>query len=175
MLGGSLVHSGSLERSDLLLIENFNAEYILFERAERLRRAGMGQRIVVPVQRGRNSQEHELVPRRIAEVMCEVARIPEAELVPVSLEEPISIGVARQLAAKFQAEGVGSIIVITAGFRSRRTYRIYDSVMSPIGIRIHCSPVFGTVRSENWTDTWHGIQKVAEQFVKLQYYRLAVL
>jgi hypothetical protein len=27
----------------------------------------------------------------------------------------------------------------------------------------------------NWTQTWHGIQDVVEQWLKLQYYRLWVL
>jgi phenylpyruvate tautomerase PptA (4-oxalocrotonate tautomerase family) len=175
-IGNSLVHPGHVQASDVLLVENLNIEYLLFERAERLRRQGMGRRIVVPVEVRRETDEPEALARRITELICEMARIQDAELVPVVIEEPISIGVARQLAEKFRAEGVESVIVVTSGFRSRRTYLIYDSVMSPLGIRVYCSPVFG-VRDgpDKWTETWHGIQKVIEQFVKLQYYRWAVL
>jgi hypothetical protein len=36
-------------------------------------------------------------------------------------------------------------------------------------------PVFGTTTPENWTGTWHGIQDVALQFLKLSYYRMYVL
>jgi hypothetical protein len=157
-------------------VENLDTEYLLFERAERLLKAGMGRRVLVPVEAGQTTGEPQVVSRRIAGVLSELARLPDVEFVPVTMEEPISIGVARQLAAKFQAEGVQSVIVIASGFRSRRTYLIYDSVMSPLGMRVHCSPVFGVRRGpENWTETWHGIQQVVEQFVKLQYYRLAVL
>jgi hypothetical protein len=31
------------------------------------------------------------------------------------------------------------------------------------------------VTVENWWDTWHGVQNVAEQWSKLQYYRLYVM
>jgi phenylpyruvate tautomerase PptA (4-oxalocrotonate tautomerase family) len=175
-IGNSLVHAGPLQASDVILVENLNVEYLLFERAERLRRDDMGRRIVVPVPVRRETGEPEALARRITQLMSEIARTEDAELVPVVLEEPISIGVARQLATKLQAEGVESVIVVTSGFRSRRTYLIYDSVMSPLGIQVYCSPVFG-VRDgpDKWTETWHGMQKVIEQFVKLQYYRWAVL
>jgi hypothetical protein len=28
---------------------------------------------------------------------------------------------------------------------------------------------------DSWADTWHGVQGVTEQFIKLQYYRFYVL
>jgi hypothetical protein len=40
---------------------------------------------------------------------------------------------------------------------------------------VRCDPVFGRVTPERWSDSWHGIQGVAEEFVKLQYYRFYVL
>jgi hypothetical protein len=36
-------------------------------------------------------------------------------------------------------------------------------------------PVFGVNTPKNWTQTWHGIQGVTEQWLKLQYYRFYVL
>jgi hypothetical protein len=44
-----------------------------------------------------------------------------------------------------------------------------------VGIKVHCVPVFGQKSPANWTKTWHGIQDVTEQFLKLQYYRFYVL
>jgi hypothetical protein len=35
--------------------------------------------------------------------------------------------------------------------------------------------VFGTHKPENWDKSTHGMQAVVEQFLKLQYYRIAVL
>jgi len=40
---------------------------------------------------------------------------------------------------------------------------------------VRCDPVFGRATPERWSNTWHGIQSVAEEFVKLQYYRFYVL
>ena len=169
----SLVSSGSVDRSEIILIENLEDDYLPFERAAKLRQAGFGRRIIVPVPS--KTGPEECVALRIAEVMCEVAGITDPELVTVTLQEPYSIGMARQLAIKLHSEKVRSVIVTTSGFRSRRTYLIYNSVLSPLGIHLSCSPVFDETRPHNWTRTWHGVQGVVEQLLKLNYYRWVVL
>lgn len=47
--------------------------------------------------------------------------------------------------------------------------------MAPAGITVSCIPVFVGAARENWSQTWHGIQEVTEQFLKLQFYRFYVL
>ena len=73
------------------------------------------------------------------------------------------------------SQKVKSIIVVTPVFRSRRSLMIYDSVLAPAGITVRCSPVIGLKTVDNWTQTWHGIQEITEQFIKLQYYRFWLL
>jgi hypothetical protein len=51
---------------------------------------------------------------------------------------------------------------------------VYRAVLGK-ATQIHCVPVFGRTTPERWADTWHGIQQVTEEFVKLQYYRFYVL
>ena len=65
--------------------------------------------------------------------------------------------------------------MVTPGFRSQRSSLVYQAVLAPAGIAVYCVPVFGQKTPANWTETWHGIQEVAEQFLKLQYYRFYVL
>src|SRR6267378_3176044 len=47
--------------------------------------------------------------------------------------------------------------------------------LRPAGVQTHCMPVVGEHATENWAATWHGIEDVTEQFVKLEYYRFYVL
>ena len=174
-LADGLVCTGPTEKSDVIVIENLDNIYLLFERAARLHQDGMGGPVIVPVAATVDPTKPGLVALRIAEVMCQVARISDPTIMPVTEKEPYSIGLAQQVAARLQADKVSSVIIVTAGFRSRRTYLIYRRVLSPLGIRFSVSPVFGNYRPDNWTKSWHGVMDVVVQLVKLQYYRWVVL
>jgi hypothetical protein len=52
---------------------------------------------------------------------------------------------------------------------------IYGETLGRSGVRLHCAPGADRRDVERWTTTWHGMQNVVEQWVKLQYYRLYVL
>jgi hypothetical protein len=67
------------------------------------------------------------------------------------------------------------MIIVTPGFRSRRSALVYHAVLKDLDARVHCVPVFGRITPERWADTWHGIQQVTEEWLKLQYYRLYAL
>jgi len=47
-------------------------------------------------------------------------------------------------------------------------------VFGEAGIATSSVTVFGARTPENWTQTWHGFEEVAKQFIKLQYYQLFV-
>jgi hypothetical protein len=160
--------------ADAVLIENFDPNYLVFERAETLQTQGVSSRFFVPTasadEDGPNS-----VAKGIVELMARVARLPEIEIIPIQEVEPISLNAARQIRDALVKEHVKSVVVVAPAFRSRRSALIYDTVFTPAGVRVGCVPVFGTYTPKNWTQTWHGIQEVSEQFLKLQYYRFLVL
>jgi hypothetical protein len=159
---------------DALLIENFDPNYLLFERAEALYRAGYARRILVPVEASPDSIP-SVVGTGFVEVMSRVARLPPPEVVPIQEIEPIELNAARQVARRLQADRIQSVMIVTAGLRSRRSHLVYEAVLAAAGIRVVCEPVFGQTRTDNWWGTWHGIQEVLLQSAKLQYYRFYVL
>lgn len=169
----SLVCAEHTPPSDALLIENFDPNYLVFERTEALRRAGVAARIFVPT--SANEGEPNSVSLGTAELMARIAWIPKIEIIPIDADEPISLNAAKQIRDTLLKEKIKSVVVVSPGFRSRRSELVYNAVLVPAGIRVGCAPVHGLQKPENWTDTWHGIQGVVEQFAKLQYYRLWVL
>jgi hypothetical protein len=174
-IGYSLVCQETIGHSDVILVENFTSNYLLFERAAALHAAGFAPRILVPTPAARGAVKPNAVSRGIVEVMARVAGMPEPEMLPVRMTEPISLHAAYQIRDFLTTEHLRSVIVVTAGFRSRRAALIYQAVLAPAGIRIYCLPVFGQKTPANWTETWHGILEIAEQFLKLQYYRFYAL
>src|SRR5438552_19210918 len=64
----SLVCDGNGAPSDAILVENFDPDYLVFERATRLRRAGFAARVLVPIRTDPGTAEINAVAPSTAEV-----------------------------------------------------------------------------------------------------------
>jgi hypothetical protein len=171
----SLVCDANGAPSDAILVENFDPDYLVFERATRLRRAGLATRVLVPIQTDPGTTETNAVALGMAEVMAKIARLGPMDIVPIREVEPISFNAAHDVRRFIQRERIRSVIVVSPFFRSRRSALVYSAVLGRAGIAVRCEPVQGTTAVNAWTQSWHGVQNVAEQWLKLQYYRLYVL
>ena len=175
-LGHSLVCAQEVSSTDVILVENFDPDYRLFERAAALQQEGLSATVLVPAPRSSNdSQEVNPVARGIAELMASLARVQNMKIVPVQEIEPYSLNVAHQIRDFLTREHVRSVLVLSPAFRSKRSSLVFGAVLRPAGIQVYCLAIFGQHTPENWTTSWHGIQTVAEQFLKLQFYRFYVL
>jgi len=174
-IGRGLVCDASVGPSDAILVENFDPDYLLFERARNLRRAGVAARVLVPVHTDPGTQEPNDVAIGIAEVMARISRIGAIEVIPISQVEPISLNAARDVQRFLDREHIRSVRVVTPLFRSRRSELVYAATLGRAGVTVRCEPVQGSRGVGTWTRSWHGIQEVGEQWLKLQYYRLYVL
>jgi hypothetical protein len=161
--------------ADVIVVENFDPNYLVFERAAELRTMGLAQRVLVPTRAASESERPNDVSTGTVELMARIARLSEPEILPIRFEEPISLNAAYQLRSILQKDGASSIIVVVPGFRSRRSVLVYGAVLEEAGVAVSCSPVFGLNTPANWTQTWHGIQEVLMEYGKLQYYRWYVL
>jgi uncharacterized SAM-binding protein YcdF (DUF218 family) len=173
-IGRSLVCDEERGSGDAILVENFDVSYRVFERAATLQRAGFSGRILVPTQASSDPEQPNLVSKDIVEIMTQVARLQHAEIIPIQGIEPISLNAAYQIRDFLTKQNIRSVVVVTPGFRSRRSALVYQAVLGESGIRVSCVPVFGG-QVENWSKSWHGIEDVTMQLLKLWYYRLYVL
>jgi len=171
----SLVCAEDATPSDAMLIENFDPDYLLFERAAALEKAGMARIALVPVEASSDASVANPVSQGIAEVMARQARLRAWRTILMRPAEPISLNAALQIRAQLATQRIKSVILVTPGFRSHRSSLVYRAVFDSAGVTVHCVPVFGTMTPEHWTETWHGIQGLTEEFLKLQYYRFYVL
>jgi hypothetical protein len=165
----------SLAPSDAILIENFDNDYLLFQHARELRRAGLAARVLVPVSADPGTMTPNDVALGIADVMARISHIGQIEIIPVREVEPITINALRDVQSFLEREHIRSLIVVTPLFRSRRSALVYGATLGKAGVTLHYQPVQGWRGVHTWTRTWHGVQEVMEQWLKLQYYRLGVL
>jgi len=175
-LGRTLVCSSESVTPDLIVIDNLDSDYLLFEKAAELIERGFAGKVLVPVQAsGRNPGAPNLVSREIVDVMVRVAGLDRAEIFPIKQEEPITLNAARQVGEYLKGSNVKKVLVLTSGFKSRRLHMIFKKTLGEVGIESYCLPVWGGHRPENWAQSWHGIQEVLLQFIKLGYYRVWVM
>lgn len=161
--------------SDAILVENYDTEYLLFERAALLRKQGLASRVLVAVPAGWDSPEPDLVSVEIVKLMARVAQLPPPEIITVRPTEPVRLSTTSQVRDYLQGHTIRSVIVVASGFRSRRSSALNHRFFDAAGIRSTCVPVFGGSTVENWSGTWHGIQAIGLEFLKLNYYRFYVL
>lgn len=174
-VGRSLVCQADLGASQAVLIENLEPDYLLFERAARLRRAGLAPRVIVPVWVDRGTETPNDVYLGIADVMAKISGLGAYEVVPIRQAEPVTLTAARNIETYLGRERIRSVTLVTPLFRSRRSALVAGATLERAGIEVRCQPVEGTRSVETWTASWHGIQMVGEQWLKLQYYRFLVL
>ena len=171
----SLVCDASRTPSDAILVENFDPDYRLFDCARRLRREGVSSRVLVPTWTDPGTMEPNQVALGTVQVMSTIARLGEVEVIPTTQAEPITLNAARDIQHFLEKEHIRSILVVTPMFRSRRSSLVYAATLGRAGIAVRCLPVAGDLGVDTWTRSWHGIQQVVEQWIKLHYYRLYVL
>ena len=171
----SLVCQPSEAPSDAILIEHVEDSYPLFDRARQLQTRGLASTVLVPILVSRQVDRPQAVALGFVEVMCRTAGLPRCTTFEAPLTEPISLNLARRSAEELGARGVHSVLLVTGGFRSGRALLVYSEVLQPLGIQVHCQPVFGSQNLETWRGTAHGVQDVALQLAKLWYYRLLVI
>lgn len=174
-IAASLVCGEEAVTSDAILIENLEPEYLLFERSTQLLREGLASRVFVTVPASWNSPQPNLVTVEVVRVNARVAQLPAPEIITVQPVEPISLSVAQQVRDYFVAQNIRSVLIVSTGFRSRRTTELHRKVFGDAGIRSSCVPVVDPRSIVGWARTWHGVQGVALEFIKLQYYRFYVM
>jgi len=174
-IGKSLVCEERADRSDAILVENFDPEYLEFERAATLKNAGIASRVFVPVSGSADPDYPDASSNGIVEEFARVARLTDLTPIPIHQSEPITLNAAIDVRDFLVKEHIRSVVFVTPGFRSRRSVLVYEKIFTPAGIKFGCVPVFGNQTPDNWTTSWHGIQDVILQLGKLQYYRFYVL
>jgi hypothetical protein len=175
-IGNSLVHDEELKPAEVILLENYDTDYAVYEAAHDLVQAGYASRILVPVRALGEPPRVSTVEKGFAEAMSRIARIDDWEVLPVQHTEPVSLNVARQIADFLEQRAIRSVIVVSPRFRSARSYLVYKTIFTPRGIRIQCRAAAPSeVTVDSWWHTWHGIQDISLEFGKLLYYRVWVL
>lgn len=176
LLGWSLVSNTGVGKADLILVDNLDLDYRLFEKAADLIRSGIGRKVLIPVfTSGQDIEKPNEFSLEITEVFIRLAGLESVEVIPIKEVEPVTFNAAHQVGDFLKGTNTNKVLILTSGFKSRRLHLIFSKVLGEMGIETDCLPVWGSLQPESWAKTWHGIQEVLLQHAKLAYYRLLVL
>src|SRR5262245_21551465 len=106
----SLICTEQIGHSDLIIVDNLAPEYLLFERAAALHKAGLAARVLIPVQVSYASERANAVSIRIAELMAQVAQLQAPEIMPIRVMEPISLNAAYEIRDFLTKEHLRTVI-----------------------------------------------------------------
>ena len=173
-IGEALVCHPSPLAGQAILIDNFDYEYWLFKRSADLQHQRPGLEVFVPTI-AHDGGDLAVAANEVTNAFARVAKLGQWEIIPVREREPISLNVAYQVRDFLLARHVTSVTLLSSAFRSRRSNLVYRMVLGARGIGVGCQPIPDTLTPQTWTSTWHGVQEVGLQFVKLQYYRFWVI
>jgi hypothetical protein len=178
-VGQSLVCAETIGQSDLIVVENFDPDYLVYERAAAIHHAGFAARVLIPIHVSPEPGPLDAGPYAMAEGLAELTSrlvgIDDPEILPIRAIEPISLNAAYQLRDYLTREHLRSVIVVSPTFRSMRSYLVHQAVLAPVGITVHCVPDSRLETRENWTESWHDLEEITQQFLKLLFYRFYVL
>lgn len=106
LVGWGLVSDTGVGNPDLILLDNLDLDYQLFERAARLMQSGVGTAVLIPVFTSRqDSATPEEFSLEIVKAMCRVAHLESAQVIPITAIEPITLNAARaEIVADLQRE-----------------------------------------------------------------------
>ncbi len=171
-IGRGLVSEPGPGKPDLILVDNLVSDDRLFKKAGELLKGDGVKMVLVPVRcSNRDPDEPDRMAGEITRIMIRDARLPSCRLLPFRQAEPFTLHVARRVGRFIGSQrDIHSVLIVTEGFRSKRTRLVYGRVLGKFGVSVCTYPVWGSRGPESWAKTWHGRQEVLLQYLKLFYY-----
>src|SRR5207237_4777850 len=104
----SLTCAESRAPSDAILVENFDPNFLLFERAAALENEGLAALTLVPVETSREPNVANPVSLGIAEVMARQARLRRWRPIFIGINAPISLNAQLHMQPQIRAHGLAA-------------------------------------------------------------------
>ena len=173
-----LIREDDALQADLIVIQvSENPSFASIQHAARLYRSGAAPRIALTQYRDSSrlrSAGIVLPPAfdRILTVYVEEAGLDSAKLerIPISVDDPVSLNTARQVAEYCDRTGIRHVIIVGPPFHSRRTALSYRRFFEPRHIQLYMSPAWSGLTTSNWWKTKDGVLTVGYEWVGLLGY-----
>ena len=87
-----------------------------------------------------------------------------------STEHPYTYNKSMAVLDSIKKNGYRKVILLTEGFHSKRSYKVYKKIFAPEGIDLYCETYFTIVNPTNWWQDSNGFRRVTSEYLKYIYY-----
>ena len=94
----------------------------------------------------------------------------ESKVIVVPIRHPVTLKEAEVVLKDLSKENIKSVILLSPGFHTRRSYLVYQHVGIPLQIKIFPFASFTEYQLNNWWVQEHGVRDFTVELLKLGYY-----
>jgi hypothetical protein len=87
-----------------------------------------------------------------------------------STEHPYTLHKSAAVLDSLKAKGFKKVVLLTEGFHSKRSFKVYKKLFAPQGIDVYCTTYFTESTPENWWKDSNGFRRVVSEYLKYIYY-----
>jgi hypothetical protein len=126
----------------------------------------------LPEEKGQLFAIQEEYPRLLKKELRTLGlRDEQLEIMTVPINDhPITLTEARFVMAALAKEGIGSAVLVSEGFHTRRSWAVYQQEGKAFHINVTPHPCFIKYKEKDWWRQKEGVRDFAQESVKLLYY-----
>ena len=137
---------------------------------------GMADRMVLVLHQSTDERQLPLFHKKHIQLLTDElehmgVEKKKVQVIPVPVQShPITLTEARLVVTKLSESGVRSVILLSEGFHTRRSFLVYRQEGSRVGLHVIPHPWFSGYESDTWWHHAEGIQDFVRESFKLVYY-----
>ena len=85
-------------------------------------------------------------------------------------EHPYTLNKSNAVLDSLRSKGYKKVMLLTEGFHSKRSFKVYKKIFAPQGIDVYCTTYFTEANPENWWTFSDGFRRVVSEYLKYFYY-----
>jgi hypothetical protein len=86
------------------------------------------------------------------------------------VEHPVTLNRSKEILDTLKKFNIKSVLLLTSGFHSRRSKKVYEGILKDSGIKLYVNTYFIKVDRNDWWTKADGFREVVSEYLKYIYY-----
>ena len=154
----------------ILLEEEFNNKQAISECNSLFRETGAKEVWIVRLPDSTQLFTEHLIERSFKERLDTLYYNFPFKFFVYNTEHPYTFNKSIAVLDSLKVKGYKKVLLVTEGFHSKRSFKVYKKLFAPAGIDVYCNTYFTESTPENWWKDSNGFRRVVSEYLKYFYY-----